>query len=111
MICRIWRGWTTPANAPVYQGLLVGEILPGIAARAIPGYCGAQLARRDAGGEVEFVTLLWFDSLESVRAFAGEDYEKAVVPPKARAVLARFDGRSAHYQTVPVAGADLPFQR
>ncbi len=108
MICRVWRGWTTPANASTYQALLVGEILPDIAARAIPGYRGAQLARREAGGEVEFVTLLWFDSLESVCAFAGGDYEKAVVPPKARAVLSRFDERSAHYQTVPVAGAEFP---
>ena len=106
MICRIWRGWTTPANAPIYQSLLVSEILPGIAGRAIPGYRGAHLARRAVGDEVEFITLLWFDSMESVRAFAGEDYQRAVVPPKARAVLSRFDEGSAHYQTVLEPGAE-----
>jgi hypothetical protein len=41
---------------------------------------------------------MWFDSLESVRIFAGEDYEVAVVPPAARALLSRFDARSQHYQ-------------
>jgi hypothetical protein len=49
---------------------------------------------------VEFATILLFDSLEQVRGFAGEDYESAYVPPKARAVLTRFDQRSAHYDTL-----------
>lgn len=55
------------------------------------------LFRRSLGAEVEFVTVMWFDSLEAVRAFAGEDYEVAVVPPEARARLSRFDARSQHY--------------
>jgi hypothetical protein len=55
-------------------------------------------------GEVEFVTLMRFESLEAVRAFAGEDYEAAVVPVAARRLLSRFDARSAHYQVrVPLA--------
>ena len=69
----------------------------GIQERRIPGYRGIHLLRRDLGDEVEFVTIMWFDSLDAVRAFAGEDYETAVVPPKARAVLSRFDARSQHY--------------
>jgi hypothetical protein len=56
------------------------------------------LLRRDAGAEVEFITIMQFDSLAAVREFAGEDYEVAVVPPKARAVLAHFDDRSQHYE-------------
>ena len=100
MITRIWRGWTTHENAPVYEQLLLTEIFPGIAARNVAGYQGISLCRRDLGNEVEFMTIMWFDSIESVKAFAGEDYETAVVPPKARAVLARFDERSAHYETV-----------
>ncbi|HEU4397798.1 MAG TPA: antibiotic biosynthesis monooxygenase [Actinomycetota bacterium] len=97
MIARIWRGWTTAENADTYQQVVSQEVLPGIAARNLDGYHGAYLLRRDLGGEVEFVTILLFDSLEQVRAFAGEDYEAAYVPPRARAVLARFDERSAHY--------------
>lgn len=98
MICRIWHGWTTPENADVYERLLEEEIFVGIAGRDIPGYRGIRLLRRQDGDEVEFVTIMTFDSLESVRRFAGEDYEAAFVPPAARAVLARFDERSQHYE-------------
>ena len=100
MISRIWHGWTTQANANRYEELLRTEIFTGIAAREIGGFLGIDLLRRDLGGAVEFVTVMWFDSLEAVRAFAGEDYERAVVPPEARALLARFDERSVHYEVV-----------
>ncbi|MGB9178512.1 MAG: hypothetical protein WCB68_04625 [Pyrinomonadaceae bacterium] len=100
MITRIWHGWTTRENADAYQALLQTEILTGIANRRIEGYKGSQLLRREMETEVEFVTILRFDSLDAVRAFAGEDYEVAVVPPEARALLSRFDERSAHYQTL-----------
>jgi heme-degrading monooxygenase HmoA len=98
MISRIWHGWTTPANADTYEALLKSEIFVGIQNREIAGYRGIHLLRRDVGDEVEFVTIMWFDSLEAVRTFAGEDYEAAVVPPKARALLSRFDERSQHYE-------------
>jgi heme-degrading monooxygenase HmoA len=98
MIGRIWHGWTTPQNADTYEALLKEEIITGIENRQISGFQGIQLFRREVGGEVEFVTIMWFDSLESVREFAGEDYEQAVVPPKARAVLSHFDDRSQHYE-------------
>ena len=100
MITRVWHGWTTPVNAPLYENLLRTEIFTGIAGRQIAGYRGITLCRRELGEEVEFVTIMWFDSLDAVRAFAGEDYEQAVVPPRARAVLSRFDAVSAHYETV-----------
>jgi len=98
MISRIWHGWTTPENADAYEALLQEEIFVGIGDRQIPGYRGIHLLRRDVGDEVEFVTVMRFDSLEAVRAFAGEDYEVAVVPAKARALLAHFDARSQHYE-------------
>ncbi len=98
MISRIWHGWTTPADADTYENLLHHEIFEGIVGRQIPGFRGIDLLRRAAGDEVEFVTVMWFDSLDAVRGFAGADYEAAVVPPAARAVLARFDARSAHYE-------------
>jgi heme-degrading monooxygenase HmoA len=98
MIARIWHGWTTPQNADAYESLLKTEIFPGIAAKGVKGYRGIELLRRPLGDEVEFVTVMWFDSLEAVKAFAGEDHETAYVPVKARAVLARFDDRSRHYE-------------
>lgn len=100
MITRIWHGWTTHENADAYQGLLEAEILPGIARKKIPGFRGAHLIRRTLDEEVEFITLLWFDSLDSVRSFMGEDYEVAYVPDTAKAVLARFDARSQHYDVI-----------
>lgn len=100
MIARIWHGWTAPDNADTYEKLLRTDILPGIAGRQIPGYRGAHLLRRELAGEVEFITMLWFESLDAVRAFVGEDHEVAYVPPQAQEVLARFDARSQHYETV-----------
>ena len=100
MIARIWHGWTTPENADTYQQLLETEILPGIARKEIPGYRGAHLLRQAVDEEVEFITLLWFDTLDSVRAFIGEDYEVAYVPDAARRVLSRFDARSSHYDVM-----------
>jgi hypothetical protein len=98
MISRIWHGWTTLENADAYEALLQEEIFVGIQDRRIPGYQGIHLFRREVGHEVEFVTLMWFESLDAVRIFAGEDYEVAVVPPKARLLLKRFDQRSQHYE-------------
>jgi antibiotic biosynthesis monooxygenase (ABM) superfamily enzyme len=98
VIARTWHGWTTPANADAYEALLKSEIFVGIGERRIAGYRGIQLLRRDLGDEVEFVTIMWFDALDAVRSFAGEDYEAAVVPAKARALLARYDARSQHYE-------------
>lgn len=98
MISRIWHGWTTPDNADKYEMLLKEEIFVGIQNRQIRGFKGIQLLRRDLGSEVEFVTIMLFDSLEAIRKFAGENYEAAVVPAKARAVLSHFDAQSQHYE-------------
>ena len=100
MISRVWHGWTNRDNADAYEELLQSEIFTNIAERSNQGFRGIHLLRRDVDGGVEFVTIMWFDSLDAVRAFAGEEYEIAVVPPKARQLLSRFDGRSAHYQVI-----------
>jgi heme-degrading monooxygenase HmoA len=96
MIGRLWHGWTNPGNADAYEALLRREVLPGI--HRIPGYKGAFLLRKSAAEEVEFVTLTLWESLEAVRAFAGEDCEAAVVPHEARKLLSRFDTKSVHYE-------------
>jgi heme-degrading monooxygenase HmoA len=98
MISRVWHGWTVPANADIYESLLKSEIFVGIQKRQISGFLEIQLFRRNLDDEVEFVTIMWFESLEAVRAFAGEDYEVAVVPAEARKLLSRFDQRSQHYE-------------
>jgi heme-degrading monooxygenase HmoA len=98
LISRVWHGYTTPEDADTYEQLLRDEIFTGIAGRNIEGFREIQLFRRPMDGEVEFVTVMWFDSLDAVRTFAGSEYELAVVPAAARAVLSRFDERSQHYE-------------
>ena len=98
MIARLWHGWTAPENADAYEEFLRTKMFPSI--HRVPGYLGAELLRRQDGNEIAFVTITRFESLESVRTFAGEDYEAAVVEPEARRLLSRFDSRSEHYEIV-----------
>ena len=98
MISRVWHGWTKRENADSYERMLRTTILPGI--HRVAGFQGADLLRRDDGDEVEFVTITRFDSMDAVRAFAGADYEVAVIHPDAQDLLTRYDARSAHYETI-----------
>jgi heme-degrading monooxygenase HmoA len=77
MISRVWHGWTPAKNAGTYEALLRSEIFPGIIAQKIVGFERIELFRRELGAEVEFMTVMWFTSLEAVKAFAGEDHEAA----------------------------------
>lgn len=97
-ITRIWHGYTTPERADDYEALLKAEVIKGIEGKNIPGFRQINVLRRASGHEVEFVTIMEFDSLDSVKAFVGEDYEEAYVPAEARAILSRFDERSQHYE-------------
>ena len=97
MITRLWRGWTPHANADAYEQFLLSQLFPSM--REIPGFRGAEVLRRDDGTEVAFVTLTRFDSLEAIRAFAGEDYETAMIEPTARALLSHYDERAQHFST------------
>ena len=98
-------------NAEAYLQLLQNKVLPDIQARQISGYLGAEVLRREISSsssqsssdevtEIEFVTILRFESLDSIRNFVGEDHEVAHVPDSARQLLTRFDARSVHYQSV-----------
>jgi antibiotic biosynthesis monooxygenase (ABM) superfamily enzyme len=97
MIARIWHGWAgCVENADAYEDFLRTTFLP--AARRLAGYRGAEVLRRAVGDEIEFVTITRFASLDAVRAFAGEDYERANVAPRARELLARFDEHCSHFE-------------
>ena len=97
MIARIWHGWTKSEDAKTYEEMLRGEIFPSIAARKIEGYRGAELFIRENGNEVEFVTLLRFDSMDAVREFAGPEASKPVLFPKAEALITRME-QAQHYR-------------
>jgi len=97
MIIRIWRGWAAGTeNADAYEVFLRTTFLP--AAHKIAGYRGADVLRRDVDNEVEFTTLTRFESLDAIRAFAGDDPELANVAPRARALLAHWDDRCTHHK-------------
>jgi antibiotic biosynthesis monooxygenase (ABM) superfamily enzyme len=97
MITRLWRGWTSREDADAYEQFLLTELFPSM--RAIPGFQGAEVLRRQDGDEVAFVTLTRFDSLDAIRAFAGTDYEVPVLEPQALAVLSRHDERALHFDS------------
>jgi heme-degrading monooxygenase HmoA len=97
MITRMWRGWTASEDADAYEAFLLSELFP--AMRQIDGFRGADVLRRVDDAEVAFVTLTRFDSLEAIRAFAGDDYETPVLEPRALALLSRYEPRAVHYET------------
>ena len=98
MIARIWHGSTTPGNADAYESHLTPELLPGLSEKK--GFERSFLLRRATGDEVEFITIILFDSLDDVRAIAGPDYEQAVIPADRLPLLSRYDARAAHYEVV-----------
>ena len=100
MISRIWHGWTTPENADKYEALLKEEIFVGIQNRHIHGLKSIQLLRRKVEDEVEFVTIMTFESLKNVIDFQGENYKRCYVPDAAQKVLKRWDQESIHYELI-----------
>jgi hypothetical protein len=105
MVCRVWRGWTPLHHAQDYDDYLQKELFPQLGRElGADGYRGYQLLRISRGEEVEFMTMLWFDSVESVRSFAGDNYETPVISAKARSLLMRFADRADHYE---LSGSNL----
>lgn len=102
MIARVWHGYTKPGHADAYEAMLKPELLPGISKKK--GYRGSYLLRRQAGSEVEFITIMLWDSIEAIGAAAGADYETAIIPEERRKYLSRYDPKSAHYEIVSVHG-------
>jgi heme-degrading monooxygenase HmoA len=110
LICRIWHGWTTASNADAYDSYLKTEPFPRLQDELGDcGYRGFHVLRCHHVSEVEFVTMVWFESLEAVEAFVGPDYETPVISEKARSVLLRYDQRVQHYELSGSSGVD--FQR
>lgn len=96
-IARVWHGYTTKSNSGKFETILRDEVFPSIAANKPQGYKGAQLLKREMGDRVEFTTIMWFDNIEAVKQFAGEDYETAHIDPSVRPLLLEYDHTSAHY--------------
>lgn len=98
MIARVWRGWTRVQDADRYEAHFRSDVAAGLL--QVPGFRGARLLRRTDGDETEFISLTFFDDLDAIHRFAGDDHEVAVVAAHAAALLVRFDTRVQHYETV-----------
>lgn len=98
MIARIWHGWTTLENADDYYQILTSEVIPGIETMNIEGFKKIDVLRKAHADEVEFITIMYFDSLESIKNFTGEDYEMAHVPEIAQRILKKWDKQARHYE-------------
>lgn len=105
MIARIWHGFTKPENADAYEAMLKPEPLPGLS--KVKGYCGSYVLRRNSGAEVEFITILLWESIEAIKSVAGPNYETAVVPEERRSVLSRYDRTASHYEVASAHGIAL----
>ena len=102
MIARVWHGSTKPEHADAYEAMLKPELLPGIS--QAKGYRGSYLLRRDKSSEVEFITILFWDSIDSIRAVAGPDYETSIIPEERRKYLSKHDAKAVHYEVASTHG-------
>ena len=103
MIARVWHGSTKPEHADAYEAMLKPEPLPGIG--EAPGYKGSYLLRRNLGDEVEFITVLLWESMEALRAYAGTDFETSIIPEERRKYLSKHETKAAHYEVASTDGS------
>jgi hypothetical protein len=97
-IIRTWKGWTTFENAPIYEDLLITEVFPTIKKKAVNGLEKVSISIKNRKDEVEFLLIFQFNSLDAVKSFAGENYERAYIPENALKVLKRYDETAEHHE-------------
>ncbi|HKV84125.1 MAG TPA: hypothetical protein VJN88_06180 [Ktedonobacterales bacterium] len=103
MIARIWRGVTRASDADAYFDYLRETGLKEYA--ATPGNRGVQTLRAVRGDEAEWVLVTLWESWEAIRAFAGDDPERAVFYPEDERFLIRRDLTVTHYEVLEEASA------
>lgn len=96
-VIRTWKGWTSKENAPIYENMLIHEVFPEVKRKGVEGLEKVSISTRERNDEVEFFLVLQFDSMGSVKLFAGEDHEKAYIPDNAKRVLSRYDATAEHF--------------
>lgn len=102
MIIRAWRGRAAKDNPAGYPAHFRQSVMPEL--RHIAGFLGASLLRTDLADAIEFLVLTRWQSLDAIRAFAGDDLGHAVVEPDAVAALVDYDRTVTHYEVVEEVG-------
>ncbi len=97
-IIRTWKGWTTIENAPIYENMLINEVFPAVKRKGVEGLEKVSISTMKKKDEVEFFLVLQFDSLDTVKMFAGENYQMAYIPDNAKLVLSRYEERIRLYR-------------
>ncbi|MCE2613205.1 antibiotic biosynthesis monooxygenase [Flavobacteriaceae bacterium D16] len=97
-IVRTWKGWTSLENAPIYEKMLVNEVFPAVKKKGVDGLEKVSISTRDSASEVQFFLVLQFSSIEAVKKFAGEDYQQAYIPERAKQLLSRYDKTAEHFE-------------
>lgn len=104
MIARTWRGQATTEHADSYYRHFTTNVAPHL--KNIAGHQGAYLMRREVDGHVDFLAVTLWDSIETIKKFAGSNPEVAVVEPEARAILSQFDDFVRHYEVAYSSARD-----
>ena len=99
-IIRTWKGWTTPKNASIYEDMLINEVFPAVKKKGVHGLEKVNISTQNRKDEVEFFLVLQFDCIDSVKIFAGENYEIAYIPENAKKILSRYDDKAQHYEFI-----------
>ena len=97
-IIRTWKGWTTIENASIYENFLINEVFPEVKRKGVKGLEKVSISTQSNNDEVEFLLILLFESLDAVKTFAGDSYQKAYIPEKAKRILLRYDKTAEHYE-------------
>jgi len=97
-IIRTWKGWTSIENAPIYEHMLINEVFPAVKRKGVKGLEKVSISTMKKKDEVEFFLVLQFDSLDTVKMFAGENYQMAYIPDNAKRVLSRYEEKADHFK-------------
>lgn len=78
--------------------MLINEVFPAVKKKGVKGLEKVSISTLNKKNEAEFFLVLQFDSLDSVKVFAGENYKAAYIPENAKRVLSRYEKAAQHYE-------------
>jgi heme-degrading monooxygenase HmoA len=98
MIVRMWHGRVPTAKAQAYREFLIRRAIPDY--RSVPGNVSVRILERSEADVTHFITLTTWESLAAIRAFAGDDVERAKYYPEDASFLLEYEPKVVHYEVV-----------